>query len=120
VWQGAGDPPAAAREACAATVSDSFVTCVVESGKHATQLALRKANFPAFAFGTSRAHRAVRRFIMRKSFLGMFATLALLGNFALLGLSACAHEGPAERTGRHIDNAADEVKHDAKKAAKGD
>lgn len=44
------------------------------------------------------------------------AALTLLGNLALLGLSACAHEGPAERAGKHVDNAADEVKHEAKKA----
>jgi hypothetical protein len=45
------------------------------------------------------------------------ALLIFMGNFALLCLNACAHEGPAERAGKHVDNAADSVKHDAKKAA---
>jgi hypothetical protein len=45
----------------------------------------------------------------------VFTIAALLGNFALLGLSGCAHEGPAQKAGRHLDNAADDVKHDLKK-----
>lgn len=53
---------------------------------------------------------------MHKSFIHKFAAIALLGNLALLGLSACAHEGPAERAGKHVDNAADKAKHDTKKA----
>jgi hypothetical protein len=53
---------------------------------------------------------------MQNNFLRKLGSLALLGQFALLGLSACAHEGPAERAGKHVDNAADQVKHDAKKA----
>jgi hypothetical protein len=53
---------------------------------------------------------------MERTIRQRIAALTLLGNLALLGLSACAHEGPAERAGKHVDNAADKVKHDAKKA----
>ena len=52
---------------------------------------------------------------MTKSTIRWITTALLLGNFALLGLSACAHEGPMERAGRHVDNAARDVKHDVKK-----
>lgn len=53
---------------------------------------------------------------MHQRLLQKLAAITLLGNLALLGLSGCAHEGPAERAGKHVDNAADQVKHDAKKA----
>jgi hypothetical protein len=49
---------------------------------------------------------------MKTRMLGMITAAALLGAFAL---GACAHEGPAQKAGRHIDNAADEVKQDLKK-----
>jgi hypothetical protein len=52
---------------------------------------------------------------MKKRMIRVLTAATLLGNFALLGLSGCAHEGPAERAGRHVDNAADDVKHDLKK-----
>ena len=49
---------------------------------------------------------------MKTRILGMFAAAALLGSIAIGG---CAHEGPAQRAGRHMDNAARDVKHDLKK-----
>ena len=52
---------------------------------------------------------------MTKRIARMFTAVALLANFALLGLSGCAHEGPAQKAGRHLDNAADDVKDDLKK-----
>jgi hypothetical protein len=52
---------------------------------------------------------------MTKPMILRFTTALLLGNFALLGLSACAHEGPMERAGKHVDNAASDVKHDVKR-----
>jgi hypothetical protein len=52
---------------------------------------------------------------MKKRIIQVLTAATVLGNFALIGLSGCAHEGPAERTGRHLDNAADDVKHDLKK-----
>jgi hypothetical protein len=51
---------------------------------------------------------------MKTRIIRMITALTLLGNFALLA-AACAHEGPAERTGRHLDNAAHDVKKDLKK-----
>lgn len=50
---------------------------------------------------------------MKQRILHIVATLTLVCSAALLG-SACAHEGPAQRAGRHLDNAADDVKHDLK------
>jgi len=54
---------------------------------------------------------------MKKRMLRMITSGMLLGNLALLGASGCAHahEGPMEKAGRHVDNAADDVKHDVKK-----
>ena len=52
---------------------------------------------------------------MNKRVLRLVALFGLMG--AALGAGACAHEGPAERAGRHVDNAADDVKSGAKKAA---
>jgi hypothetical protein len=54
---------------------------------------------------------------MNRPWLRMLPAATLLANFALLGVTACAHEGPMEKAGRHADNAADDVKHDTKKAA---
>jgi hypothetical protein len=54
---------------------------------------------------------------MNKRMLRMVTATALLGNFALLGLGGCAHEGPMQKAGRHADNAADDVKDGTKKAA---
>jgi hypothetical protein len=54
---------------------------------------------------------------MNKRMLRFAVVSSLLGNFVLLGASGCAHEGPAERAGRHVDNAADDVKSGTKKAA---
>ena len=49
--------------------------------------------------------------------LRTIAASVLLGNFALLGIGcAHAHEGPMEKAGRKTDDAADDVKHDVKKA----
>ena len=51
---------------------------------------------------------------MKKRMVKAITATTLLASFALLGLGACAHEGPMERTGRHVDNAAKDVKHDLK------
>jgi hypothetical protein len=51
---------------------------------------------------------------MKNRIIQAITTVTLLTSFAL-GLAACAHEGPAQRTGRKLDNAADDVKHDLKK-----
>jgi hypothetical protein len=53
---------------------------------------------------------------MHKNLLRKVVSMTLLGHLTLLGLGACAHEGPAERAGKHVDNAADKAKHDIKKA----
>jgi hypothetical protein len=65
--------------------------------------------------GTLRALQLAKENVMTKRIARMFTAAALLTNFALLGLSACAHEGPAQKAGRHLDNAADDVKDDLKK-----
>jgi hypothetical protein len=43
--------------------------------------------------------------------------MLLLGILALPGFVACDREGPAERTGKKIDKAAEDVKDAAKNAA---
>jgi hypothetical protein len=53
---------------------------------------------------------------MNRHWLRMFPAATLLANFALLGMAACTHEGPLEKAGRHVDNAANEVKEGTKKA----
>jgi hypothetical protein len=51
---------------------------------------------------------------MKTRIVTFITTAMLFGNFALLA-SACAHEGPAQRAGRHVDNAAKDVKDGVKK-----
>jgi hypothetical protein len=46
---------------------------------------------------------------MKKHILRIAAALTLINGAMLLG-AACAHEGPAQRTGRKLDNAAEDVK----------
>jgi hypothetical protein len=50
---------------------------------------------------------------MKTHILRLITVASLVGSAFAFG--ACAHEGPAERGGRHLDNAARDVKHDLKK-----
>jgi hypothetical protein len=82
----------------------------------ATHRAPRTGILRAVLLGTLRADAGgEEKSLMNSRIIRFITAAALLGNFALLGLSACAHEGPAQKAGRHIDNAADDVKSDLKK-----